>query len=243
MAVTREQLVEILPDWKVMQCNDSSFDVESHSPGGEDVLVALHGDTLDELAKSASGYYDSFDADEHAAQIYHAKHYGTQDQQRLYAWARGGLEELLDDAKAIDDMYYELYRCLREAAVLEGTKEQWVDPEAFKTMVGNAIGDEVSLSWPVGIRRDKIKFVFACHEVNKAVADPEGGFVYSLEDGALVRSNFSKSEAARYSLKSLFETEHPGTRVVSVSPSADGFMVRYREDEDAKGRPQEKELQ
>lgn len=241
MAVTREQLVKILPDWKVMQCNDSSFDVKSQSPDGEDVFAALHGDTLGELAKSASGYYDSFDADEHAAQIYHAKHYGTQDQRRLYADASDSLGELLDDAKAIDNMYYELYRSLMNAAQSEGTKEQYIDPMEFKAMVANAIGDEVVLSWPIGLMGDKIKFVFARHEINKEVADPEGGFVYSLEDGNLIRSNFSKSEAKRYSLKSLFETEHPGTHVVSVSPSADGFMVKYREDEDAKGQHQEKE--
>jgi len=241
MAVTREQLASILPDWKVMQCNDSSFDVESHSPDGEDVLVALHGDTLDELAKSASGYYDSFDADDHAAQIYHAKHYGSQDQQRFYAGASDSLEDLLDDAKAIDNMYYELYRSLMNAAQSEGTKEQYIDPMEFKAMVGNAIGDEVILSWPIGLMGDKIKFVFACHEVNKAVADPEGGFVYSLEDGNLIRSNFSKSEAKRYSIKSLFEAERPGTHVVSVSPRAGGFMVKYREDEHAEDGQQEKE--
>ena len=110
--VTKERLDELFPDWEVSSCSDWGFELSSHSPAGENVLMSLDGDTFDEMARFAESYYNDFDPQDHAAQIYHAKHYGTQDEQRFYAGAPDGLEDLLEDAKAIDEMYYSVYQKL-----------------------------------------------------------------------------------------------------------------------------------
>ena len=113
--VTKERLDELFPDWEVSSCSDWGFELSSHSPAGENVLMSLDGDTFDEMARFAESYYNDFDPQDHAAQIYHAKHYGTQDEQRFYAGAPDGLEDLLEDAKAIDEMYYSVYQKLCKA--------------------------------------------------------------------------------------------------------------------------------
>ena len=41
-----ERLAKLLPDWKVMPCGVFCWEVESHSPSGEDVIVTLHGKSM-----------------------------------------------------------------------------------------------------------------------------------------------------------------------------------------------------
>lgn len=112
--ITKEMIEKLLPDWSVSPDIDGySFELETHSPSGEDILLTIQGDTFEEMAKSAEEYYDDFDPEDHAAVIYHAKHYGTPEEQRFYASAPGGLEELLVDARWIDNAYWKVFEALR----------------------------------------------------------------------------------------------------------------------------------
>lgn len=113
--VTKERLESILPDWEVSPCSDRVFDLSSYSPAGENIIMSIVGDTFDEMARFAESYYNNFDPQDHASQIYHAKHYGSEDEQRFYAGAPDDLEALLEDAKAIDEMYYSVYQTLCKA--------------------------------------------------------------------------------------------------------------------------------
>ena len=113
--ITKEMIEGLFPDWDVICCDDWGFELSSHSPAGENVIMSLDGDTFDKMARFAASYYDDFDPQDHAAQIYHAKHYGTKDEQRFYAGAPDDLENLLEDAKAIDEMYYSVYQKLCKA--------------------------------------------------------------------------------------------------------------------------------
>lgn len=113
--VTKERLESILPDWEVSSCGDGDFELSSYSPAGENIVMSLDGDTLDEMARFAESYYNDFDPQDHAAQIYHAKHYGSADEQRFYAGAPEDLEDLIADAKEIDEMYYAVYQALYSA--------------------------------------------------------------------------------------------------------------------------------
>ena len=113
--VTKEILESILPDWDVSQLSETSFDITRHSPAGEEVVMSLQGENLGDMATFAENYYNDFDADDHAAVIYHLKHYGTPDEQRFYASAPGDIDDLLRDSRTIDNWYYEVYSKLREA--------------------------------------------------------------------------------------------------------------------------------
>lgn len=110
----KEDLEKILPDWYVMGTIEDGFEIEAHSPAGEDVLMTLSG-TLGEMILQVEAYYDDFDPDDHAAVIYHAKHYGSEDDQRFYASAPGMLEDLVEDSHAIDNMYWGVLEALRGA--------------------------------------------------------------------------------------------------------------------------------
>lgn len=115
--ITKEMLEKLLPDWSVsIDVDGYSFKLEIHSPSGEDVLLTIQGDTFEEMANSVEEYYDDFDPEDHAAVIYHAKHYGTPEEQRFYASAPGGLEELLVDARWIDNAYWQVREKLLEAS-------------------------------------------------------------------------------------------------------------------------------
>lgn len=113
--VTKELLEKILPEWDVDEYEDGGFDVSSHSPEGEHVIVSLNGDTLSQMACCVDEIYNDFDPQDHAAQIYHEKHYGTPEEREFYASAPDDLEDLLADAKAIDEMYYSVADALRRA--------------------------------------------------------------------------------------------------------------------------------
>lgn len=111
---TNADLKKILPDWDVMGTVEEGFDIEAHSPAGEDILMSLSG-TLGEMILQAESVYDDYDPDDHAAVIYHAKHYGSEDDQRFYASAPGMLEDLVEDSHAIDNMYWGVLEALRGA--------------------------------------------------------------------------------------------------------------------------------
>ena len=113
--MTEERLVELLPGCKV-DVSGADVELTRHSPAGEEVCVSLTLGTAEEMAKQASAYYDDFDPDDHAAQIYHAKHYGSDDQKRFYAGTPDSLEDLVADAHAIVNLYYEIYEALNNAA-------------------------------------------------------------------------------------------------------------------------------
>ena len=122
--VSKEELEKILPEWSVYAESEDMFELSRHSPQGEEVLLDLQGKTLDELSDSAFQVYDEFDADDHASEIYHAKHHGDENARRFYASAPDDLGMLLKDAKAIDEMYYEVGDKLRQASIeTEGGEE------------------------------------------------------------------------------------------------------------------------
>ncbi len=127
--VTLEMIKEALPDWgvenvgSVDECGDCLYEIYRHSPDGEEVLMTIQGSTLGEMSDSAFAYYDDFDADDHAAEIYHAKHHGTESERRFYASAPDDLEALMKDARAIDEMYYDVGDRLRAASIeIEGVE-------------------------------------------------------------------------------------------------------------------------
>lgn len=113
--VTREQLAEILPDYKVMGKDGECYEVESFTTAGEDVVITLWGKNLGEMADYARGGYEEFDPEDHAAVIYHAKHYGSDEDKRYYAGAPYSLSDLLEDAKEIKAMHKEIWDKLVEA--------------------------------------------------------------------------------------------------------------------------------
>lgn len=122
--VSKEELEKILPEWSVYAESEGMFELSRHSPIGEEVLLDLQGKTLEELSDSAFQVYDEFDADDHASEIYHAKHHGDENARRFYASAPDDLGMLLKDAKAIDEMYYEVGDKLRQASIeTEGGEE------------------------------------------------------------------------------------------------------------------------
>ena len=60
------------------------------------------------MAKFAENYYNDFDASDRAAVVYHLKHYGTPVEQEFYASSPGDIDDLLRDARTIDNWYYEV---------------------------------------------------------------------------------------------------------------------------------------
>lgn len=116
----QEKVDKILrSDYKV-SFDDEGVTVEFWSPVGEDMPEYFRGKTLRELAADAREAYEAFDANDHAAQIYHAMHYGTEDQQRFYAGMPESLEDLLEDAEAIKQTFKDIVDKLEKAAEKEG---------------------------------------------------------------------------------------------------------------------------
>ena len=97
--------------------DEDGVQVEFWSPAGEDMPAYIRGNTIEELAADARDVCDRFDADGHAAQIYHAKHYGDEETRRFYAGAPESLEDLMEDARAIkkslEDIADKLGRCVK----------------------------------------------------------------------------------------------------------------------------------
>lgn len=117
-----EKLDKILGnDYRVNCYEDDSCDVEFWSPVGEDCPVGLNGKTLRELADDAKKAYEAFDPEDHAAQIYHAKHYGSEEDKRFYAGEPERLHDLLEDAESIKESYRDIWQKLEAAANAEAT--------------------------------------------------------------------------------------------------------------------------
>lgn len=114
----KETLEKILSDWRVYDYEEKGgcYELEAWSPEGEDIIIILRGSTLAELAHDAYEAWADFDADEHAAEIYTAKHSGNEDAQRFYAAAPDSLRDLLKDAEAIRRMYKSVHKKLEKAA-------------------------------------------------------------------------------------------------------------------------------
>lgn len=117
--VTNKQLSEILSDYNVMGEDGDNYEVETDSPAGEDVIMTLWGKNLHEMADYAERTYDDFDPKDHAAVIYYAKHYGSAEDQRFYVGAPDDLEDLIEDAKAIQSIYKDVWDKLVAAAAKE----------------------------------------------------------------------------------------------------------------------------
>ena len=116
----KEKVNDVLGDsYKLSFDDDNSLELEFWSPAGEDMPITLSGDNLRELAKNAEDLYDDFDADDHAAQIYHAKNYGSDDVRSYYADAPDLLEDLISDAEAIKVTYKDIFDKLSKAAKRE----------------------------------------------------------------------------------------------------------------------------
>ena len=115
--IGEKTLEKILPGWiiyKRCECGSEGFDLISRSPAGETFIVALYGKTLSELVSDAESNYDEFDAHAHACDIYLAKINGTEDQRKLYKNLPESLADLIEDASAIDNMYYDVLCALRK---------------------------------------------------------------------------------------------------------------------------------
>lgn len=112
---------EALSEYKV-SVGDDGVEVEFWSPAGEDMRITLNGNSLDALAEDAGMEWELFDADDHAAQIYHKKYYGTENEQRFYASAPETLEELLEDAKAIEASLRDIVCKLRKLLQKSGAR-------------------------------------------------------------------------------------------------------------------------
>ena len=97
----KEKVDGVLGEDCKVSFDEDGVQVEFWSPAGEDMPIYIRGNTIEELAADARDVCDRFDADGHAAQIYHAKHYGDEETRRFYAGAPDSLEDLIEDAKAI----------------------------------------------------------------------------------------------------------------------------------------------
>ena len=95
---------------------DSSPEISTYSPAGENVLICLNGSTLAELANDAREAREDFNPEEHAVQILTAKRSGTENERRFYAAAPDSLRDLLEDAEAIAGLYKALENELKAAA-------------------------------------------------------------------------------------------------------------------------------
>lgn len=120
MAVSKEKLEKLLKFWKVDECrfgrDEPGFELSRHSPEGEEVFMALYGDTIEEMANVALATATDFDPDNHAAVIYHAEQYGSADDKRFYADAPDSLEDLLHDARWIKRAYLDVAKTLARSA-------------------------------------------------------------------------------------------------------------------------------
>ena len=114
--ITKETMEKLFPDWHVSECNydnyEKGFEFSMHSPAGEEFLIDVCGETFCDMARNVEDYYNGFDADDHAAQIYHAKHYGSEDEQRFYASAPDSLQDLIEDARWIDSRIWDVREVL-----------------------------------------------------------------------------------------------------------------------------------
>lgn len=91
------------------------FEIVGMTPGGDLIVVPVKGDIFG-MAGCVRRIYSGFSPDDHAAMIYHVKHFGSADDREKYKSLPDGLEDLLNDAKFIDCTLGKLFDALLEAA-------------------------------------------------------------------------------------------------------------------------------
>lgn len=119
--VTKEDLEILLPEWEISEC-DGSFEASTHSPEGEEVILCLGGGSLKEMGEMARTEWEGFDPCDHAAVIYHEKHYGSDSQREFYASAPSNLRDLIDDAEWIAKAYQDAYSSLCGHSVIQSER-------------------------------------------------------------------------------------------------------------------------
>ena len=104
----KKQIRAIIEDlgWRIIKCGDETVELERHSPAGEDFSFTV---SEKNIVADIEEHASTFDPDEHVAMWSLAKRFGTS---RVPTMA-----ELVEDAKAIEDMLEELSR---RVADLEG---------------------------------------------------------------------------------------------------------------------------
>lgn len=88
-------------NWSVTVCDDGTIELETNSPAGEDLIVAVEAENFVDNMKA---YSASFDPDGHVEKWILARRSGTRDVPSAFA--------LVEDAKAIDKMLQELAQAL-----------------------------------------------------------------------------------------------------------------------------------
>ena len=92
-------------DWRVIECEDGTVELETFSPAGEDVVVSV---PMKNFPEEIQAYYNDFDPEEHAEMWIEAKQNGV-----------GGvpsIRRLMEDADAIDSMLEDLAIAVTQAA-------------------------------------------------------------------------------------------------------------------------------
>lgn len=92
-------------DWRVMECEDGTVELETSSPAGEDVLVSV---PMKNFPEEIRAYYNDFDPEEHAEMWIEAKRNGV-----------GGvpsIRRLMEDADEIDSMLEKLAIAVSQVA-------------------------------------------------------------------------------------------------------------------------------
>jgi len=101
--------------WEATYDGEDNWTIRKFSPEGEDWTISLSGSTISELADDLNNYYESLDPEEHAAEIYNAKHSGSEDARRFYADAPDSLRALLEDAEDMQSEVHALCEALYRA--------------------------------------------------------------------------------------------------------------------------------
>ena len=92
-------------DWRVMECEDGTVELETFSSLGEDVVVSV---PMKNFPEEIQAYYNDFDPEEHVEMWIEAKRNGV-----------GGvpsIRRLLEDADEIDSMLENLAIAVTQAA-------------------------------------------------------------------------------------------------------------------------------
>ena len=101
--------------WQIHECNfaggKKGYELEKHSPAGEDFIVSVEAETEEEFAENVRIYAAEFDPEEHIEMWAAAKYDGKDS-------TIPSIKELVEDADAIDKMLQEL------AAALSGGSEK-----------------------------------------------------------------------------------------------------------------------
>lgn len=97
----KKQIQNIIEDlgWRINKCGDGTVELEKSSPAGEDFIFSV---SEKNIVADIEEYAATFDPDEHVEMWSMAKRFGTSGVPTI--------SELVEDAKAIEDMLEELSR-------------------------------------------------------------------------------------------------------------------------------------